>query len=66
MTTRRELLSIEQVCAELGGDQPIARSTFYNWRATGRGPKCIKLPNGDLRVRRADLDRWLDGCAEAA
>jgi predicted DNA-binding transcriptional regulator AlpA len=37
----------------------ISRSTFYDWRAKGRAPKCIKLPNGEIRVRRGELDRWL-------
>jgi predicted DNA-binding transcriptional regulator AlpA len=48
-------LTLAQLCEEL----QIARSTFYEWRAKGRAPKCIKLPNGDLRIRRTDLDRWL-------
>lgn len=48
-------MTISDVCDELG----VAKSTFYDWRAKGRAPKCIKLPNGDLRVRRAELDRWL-------
>jgi len=53
--SRSDKLTLSQLCAEL----QTARSTFYDWRAKGRAPKCIKLPNGDLRVRRADLDRWL-------
>jgi predicted DNA-binding transcriptional regulator AlpA len=48
-------MTISDLCAELG----IARSTFYDWRAKGRAPRCIKLPNGDLRIRRAEFDRWL-------
>lgn len=47
-------LSVEQVCRELG----ISRSTFYDWKAKGRAPRCFKLPNGDLRIRRCDLDDW--------
>jgi predicted DNA-binding transcriptional regulator AlpA len=38
----------------------IARSTFYDWRAKGRAPRCIKLPNGDLRIRLSDYESWLD------
>jgi len=49
-------------CAELR----IARSTFYEWRAKGRAPRCIKLPNGDLRIRRAELERWLDAHEDVA
>jgi predicted DNA-binding transcriptional regulator AlpA len=58
----REHLTVDQVCAELD----IARSTFDDWRAKGRAPRCIKLPNGKLRIRRADLERWLESCLEAA
>lgn len=60
MATRH--LTIAALCDELG----IARRTFYEWRAKGRAPRCIKLPNGELRVRRTDLDRWLDTCEEDA
>lgn len=38
----------------------FARRTFYEWRKKGRAPRCIKLPNGDLRIRRAEFERWLD------
>lgn len=48
-------LTLADLCAELG----VARSTFYDWRAKGAGPRCIKLPNGELRIRRADLEAWL-------
>lgn len=62
MTRLPERLTVPQVCEELG----VSRSTFYEWRAKGRAPRCIKLPNGDLRVRRAELERWLESCEEAA
>lgn len=55
-------LTIDEICAELG----VARSTFYDWRAKKRAPRCIKLPNGDIRVRRAEFERWLDSHEEAA
>lgn len=58
----RRMLTLPEVCDELH----ISRSTFYDWRAKGRAPRCIKLPNGDLRVRRGDLDTWLDDCEDAA
>ena len=53
----RTHLTVADVCAELG----VARSTFYDWRAARKAPRCIKLPNGDIRVRRVDLERWLKG-----
>jgi predicted DNA-binding transcriptional regulator AlpA len=49
-------MTIADVCAELG----IARSTFYDWRAARKAPRCIKLPNGEIRIRRVDLERWLE------
>lgn len=59
---RTEQLTVEQLCAEL----QVARSTFYQWRQLGRGPRCVRLPNGAIRVRRADLDAWLAALADAA
>lgn len=53
-------LTIPDVCAELG----IARSTFYDWRAARKAPRCIKLPNGSIRVRRVDLESWLESREE--
>lgn len=55
-------LSIADICAELG----IARSTFYDWRAAKKAPPCLKLPNGEIRVRRVDLDKWLADLQEVA
>jgi excisionase family DNA binding protein len=55
-------LTVTDVCDELG----ISKSTFYDWRAAHKAPCCIRLPNGSLRVRRADLDRWLQECEEPA
>jgi predicted DNA-binding transcriptional regulator AlpA len=53
-------LSVMDICAELN----IARSTFYDWRAKKTAPPCIKLPNGELRVRRSDFEAWLDSRSE--
>jgi excisionase family DNA binding protein len=50
-----EKLTVSELCAEL----KVSRSTFYDWRQKRRGPRCIRLPNGGLRVRRRDLDAWL-------
>ncbi|MFD8229661.1 MULTISPECIES: helix-turn-helix transcriptional regulator [Streptomyces] len=61
-TRTRTLLTLAEVCDELG----VSRSTFYDWRAKRRAPRCIKLPNGDLRIRRSDLDHWLDDREDAA
>ena len=52
----RSYLTVAEFCDEVG----IARSTFYDWRAKRLAPRCIKLPNGELRMRRAEFERWLD------
>jgi predicted DNA-binding transcriptional regulator AlpA len=53
-----EKLTLAELCAEL----KIQRSTFYDWRAKGRAPRCMKLPNGEIRVMRRDLEAWLESC----
>jgi excisionase family DNA binding protein len=58
----RKRMTIDELCDDLG----ISRSTFYDWRAKGRAPRCIKLPNGQIRIRVADYERWLDSLEEAA
>jgi predicted DNA-binding transcriptional regulator AlpA len=54
------LLTIAEVLTEL----KVARSTFDTWRALGFAPECIKLPNGQIRVRRRALDAWLTSRTE--
>lgn len=57
----RGMLTVDEILADLGGpDCPLSRRTWQEWRAKGTGPKCIKLPNGELRIRRAEYDRWLN------
>ncbi|MFD8698165.1 helix-turn-helix transcriptional regulator [Kitasatospora purpeofusca] len=36
----------------------MSRSAFYRMVARGKGPKLMKLPNNQIRVRRSDLDAW--------
>jgi predicted DNA-binding transcriptional regulator AlpA len=61
LTPEDPWLTVDQLCTKL----QIARSTFYDWRAKGRAPKCHKLPNGDIRIRRADYERWLANLMDA-
>ena len=56
-----ELLTIQEVIAEL----KVTRPTFYDWRAKKRAPRCFKLPNGELRVRRSVLEDWIANREEA-
>ncbi len=58
----REQLTIAEVCAEL----KVSRSTFYYWRQIGKAPRCLVLPNREIRIRRSELDAWLSSCAEVA
>jgi predicted DNA-binding transcriptional regulator AlpA len=55
-------LTIAELCEDLG----ITRSTFYDWRVKRKAPPCLKLPNGDLRIRRTDYDNWLASLEEEA
>jgi predicted DNA-binding transcriptional regulator AlpA len=55
-----ELLTVPEVLEEL----QVARATWYRWRQTGRGPRAIRLPNGELRVRRTALTEWLQDLEE--
>jgi predicted site-specific integrase-resolvase len=62
-TAGSELMTVKEVLAELNG---VSRDTFYRWRQLGVAPPAIRLPNGELRVRRRDLASWLDDLAGAA
>ncbi|MFJ2635998.1 helix-turn-helix transcriptional regulator [Streptomyces sp. NPDC087422] len=57
-----EKLTIAQIIEDLG----VPPSTFHRWRATGKGPRAIKLPNGAVRVRRSEYERWIAALEEAA
>ncbi|MGW5266911.1 helix-turn-helix transcriptional regulator [Microbispora sp. NPDC004025] len=63
MTRSDRLLTVPEVLAELGG---VSRRTFYRWRELGHAPKCVKLPNGELRIWRSDLAAWLESLRGAA
>jgi predicted DNA-binding transcriptional regulator AlpA len=54
MTTRDERLTVAEFCKEW----KVARSTFYVWLAKGEAPTVIKLPNGQLRIKRCDVEKW--------
>ncbi len=56
-----KLLRLPEVLAELD----MSRAAFYRMRARGQGPRIVKLPNGQLRIRRTDLDNWLTSQEEA-
>jgi predicted site-specific integrase-resolvase len=58
-----DLMTVREVLAELNG---VSRDTFYRWRQLGVASPAIRLPNGELRIRRRDFLRWLDDLAGAA
>ncbi|MDX2521476.1 helix-turn-helix transcriptional regulator [Streptomyces stelliscabiei] len=55
---RPPVLKLAEVLAEIR----MSPSAFYRMRARGEAPRMIKLPNGELRCRRPDLDAWWDKC----
>ncbi|WP_432015732.1 helix-turn-helix transcriptional regulator [Streptomyces cucumeris] len=55
-------LKLREVLTEID----MSRSAFYRMKARGKAPKCIKLPNGQIRVRRTDLDSWWEANEEAS
>lgn len=60
-TGARNTLTLPEVLAEIR----MSRAAFYRLRARGKAPRTLKLPNGQLRVRRTDLDAWFASCEEA-
>lgn len=54
----RQTLKLGEALAEIG----VSRAAFYRMRARGQAPKHLKLPNGQIRIRRSDLDAWFDSC----
>ncbi|WP_329456784.1 helix-turn-helix transcriptional regulator [Streptomyces sp. NBC_01497] len=58
---REPHLKLNDLLAELD----MSRAAFYRMRARGQAPKCIKLPNGQLRFRRSDFEAWLNDHEEA-
>ncbi|MFE9447380.1 helix-turn-helix transcriptional regulator [Streptomyces sp. NPDC006739] len=57
-----EKLELREVLTEI----KMSRAAFYRMRARGKAPKLIKLPNGQLRCRRSDLDAWWASMEDAA
>lgn len=58
-TNQRALLKVSEVAEELG----LAVGTVYHLISQGRIP-VTRLSRRCVRVRRSDLDRWLDELTE--
>jgi hypothetical protein len=56
-------MTVADMRVALGG---VSRRAFYRWRELGVGPKCLKLPNGELRAWRSDFTAWLEDLQEGA
>lgn len=56
MSAKRELLRVSEFCTEW----KVARSTFYEWLTKGLAPRVFKLPNGQLRIDRRDIEIWAE------
>lgn len=52
--SRPRTMKLPELLKELG----ISRASYYRMRAKGTAPKFKKLPNGQIRIRHADLDAW--------
>ncbi|MFI9028826.1 helix-turn-helix transcriptional regulator [Streptomyces sp. NPDC053560] len=59
---RPKPLKLREVLEEIN----MSRAAFYRMRARGKAPKLYKLPNGQLRCRRSDLDAWWEQNEQAA
>ncbi|WP_406399682.1 helix-turn-helix transcriptional regulator [Streptomyces uncialis] len=57
-----KMLKLREVLEEID----MSRAAFYRMRARGQAPRIRKLPNGQLRVRRTDLDAWWEACEQDA
>jgi predicted site-specific integrase-resolvase len=58
----QDWLSVQDILDDLG----VPRRTWQRWRALGRVPKCKRLPNGELRIHRADYERWINSLEDVA
>jgi hypothetical protein len=52
----RGWLTIPEICAWL----KVSETEWDEWRAAGDTPPHITGPDGQFRVRSADLEQWLD------
>ncbi|MGW9044105.1 helix-turn-helix transcriptional regulator [Streptomyces lydicus] len=59
---RPKMLKLPEVLEEID----MSRAAFYRMRARGQAPKLIRLPNGQIRCRRSDLDDWWERQENAA
>jgi predicted site-specific integrase-resolvase len=55
-------MTLQEVYDELG----IAKSTWNDWKNKGLTPTQFRLPNNQVRIRRAVFEKWLEQFEEAS
>lgn len=63
MFTVKEIL---ELIGDVDGTGPLPRRTWQEWRSKGTAPKCVRLPNRQLRIRQDEYERWLKTRAKDA
>jgi excisionase family DNA binding protein len=59
---RSKLMTLQEVYEELG----ISKSTWNDWKNKGRTPRFFKLPNNQVRIKRAEFEKWLGQLEEVS
>ena len=54
-------MTMQEVLDELG----VARSTWDGWRQAGTVPQGRRLPNGELRYERSEVEAWVESLEAA-
>jgi len=54
-------MTYQEVCDELG----VTRNTIDKWKRSGRFIEGKRLPNGQLRYRREDLELFMESLVAA-
>ena len=52
MSDEPQLITIEEMCREIGGSKPISKATYYRGVKAGRYPAPERISPGLVRVRR--------------
>jgi hypothetical protein len=55
------VLTVDEFCLEI----KVSKDTFYHSRKVGTAPARLRLPNGALRIDRADMNTWLAALRDA-
>lgn len=64
-TGRGHWMTFDEFCAEVR----VSKDTAYKWSAagprSGKFPKCRRLPNGSIRIRRDWFEAWIEELGDA-